>query len=245
MTAERDSVPGMASPKDAGTVRAQVPPPGPENEGELEARQLFKTFRSAETEVRAVKGVDLTAGQGEVVLIMGPSGSEKTTLLSILGGLLRPDSGTVRIGNTKITEMSQDELTAVRPRLVGFVFQSFNLLSALTARENVEVAANLAGIRGASARTKAVSLLSTLGMQGRFEAKPRSLSGGEKQRVSIARALINAPAVILADEPTAMLDAKQGRAVAGLLREIAKEQNRTVVIVSHDERILETADRVL
>lgn len=211
----------------------------------LEVHGLTKVFGGGPTAVRAVDGVDLTVRRGEIVLIMGPSGSGKTTLLTLIGGLLKPTSGSVRINGCDITSMSESQLPRLRQRLVGFVFQSFNLLEALSAEENVEVALNLAGESGRAAAAKAGVLLDDLGLAQRRRFKPHDLSGGEKQRVSIARALANDPQLILADEPTANLDSKHGQEVVQLLREIAKEQDRTVIIVSHDARIREMADRVL
>jgi putative ABC transport system ATP-binding protein len=211
----------------------------------LEVRGLAKTFGSGATAVRAVDGVDLTVRRGEVLLVMGPSGSGKTTLLSLIGGLLRPTAGTVRIDGAEVSALSEAELPAVRRRYVGFVFQSFNLLEALSAIENVELPMNLAGIKGREAREKAERLLTDLGMAKRLTFKPDALSGGEKQRVSIARALANDPALILADEPTANLDARQGQTVVHLLRDVAKQRDRAVIIVSHDDRIREVADRIV
>ncbi len=211
----------------------------------LEVRGLTKVFGSGPSAVRAVDGVDLNVRRGEILLIMGPSGSGKTTLLTMVGGLLRPTSGAVRVNGYEITAMKESELPQVRRHLVGFVFQTFNLLESLSAAENVEVALNLAGQAGRGARRKADALLNDLGMGERLRFKPRVLSGGEKQRISIARALANDPQLILADEPTANLDSKHGHDVVVLLRDIAKKQGRTVVIVSHDYRIREVADRVL
>lgn len=211
----------------------------------LEVRDLTKVFGSGPTAVRAVDGVDLEARRGEIVLVMGPSGSGKTTLLTMIGGLLRPTSGSVRINGYDITSMKESELPHVRRKLVGFVFQAFNLLEALNARENVEVALNLDGVSGKEARSRAEQVLVDLGMRARLRFRPRTLSGGEKQRVSIARALVNGPQMILADEPTANLDSRHGHDVVVLLRDIAKQQGRTVIIVSHDHRIREVADRVL
>lgn len=211
----------------------------------IEVRGLTKIFDSGEAEVRAVDGVDLTVRRGEIVLVMGPSGSGKTTLLTMMGGLLRPTSGSVHINGSDITAMEESRLPSVRRRYVGFVFQSFNLLEALTAAENVEIALNLAGVRNRKARSKAEGLLADLGMVKRLRFRPKALSGGEKQRVSIARALANDPELILADEPTANLDSRHGHEVMSLLRDIAKKQGRTVIIVSHDHRIREVADRVL
>ncbi|OGO45520.1 MAG: hypothetical protein A2W34_02730, partial [Chloroflexi bacterium RBG_16_64_32] len=211
----------------------------------MEAQGLTKVFGSGPAAVRAVDGVDLTVRRGEILLIMGPSGSGKTTLLTIIGGLLRPTSGSVRINGYDITSMKESQLPAVRRRLVGFVFQSFNLLESLNALENVEVALNLGGKGGRQARHEAERALTDLGMGERLRFNARKLSGGEKQRVSIARALANEPQLILADEPTANLDSKHGHEVVVLLRDVAKNQGRTVIIVSHDHRIREVADRVL
>ena len=211
----------------------------------LNAQGLTKVFESGPATVRAVDGVDLTVGRGEIVLIVGPSGSGKTTLLTMIGGVLRPTSGSVSINGHDITSMKESELTHVRQHLVGFIFQSFSLLESLSSRENVEVALNFAGVTGKPARERATRLLVDLGMEDRLHFKPWALSGGEKQRLSIARALANGPQLILADEPTANLDSKHGHDVVVLLRDIAKEQGRTVIIVSHDHRIREVADRVL
>ena len=211
----------------------------------LDVRGLTKVFGSGPATVRAVDDVDLTVGRGEIVLIVGPSGAGKTTLLTMIGGVLKPTSGSVRINGYDITSMKESKLPQVRRHLVGFVFQTFNLLESLSAVENVEVALNFAGTTGAAARERAMRLLVDLGMKHRLEAKPNTLSGGEKQRVSIARALANDPKIILADEPTANLDSRHGHDVVVLLRDVAKKQGRTVVIVSHDHRIREVADRVL
>src|SRR3990170_2390183 len=211
----------------------------------LEAHGLTKVFGDGASAVRAVDGVDISVRRGEMLLIMGPSGSGKTTLLTMIGGLLRPTSGSVRIDAQEITAMKESGLAEVRRHLVGFVFQACNLLESLTAAENVEIALNLAGSNGAGAREKAERILVELGMGERLRFKPRDLSGGEKQRVSIARALANDPLLVLADEPTANLDSQHGHEVVALLRDIARKQGRTVIIVSHDHRIREAADRVL
>ncbi len=184
-------------------------------------------------------------GLGEIVLIMGPSGSGKTTLLSMLGALLKPTEGTIALNGTTISALAENRLPDIRLRQFGFVFQDFNLLSALTAQENVAIVAELTGMRSRDARKKAAALLGELGLDRRLNFLPEKLSGGEKQRVAIVRALVNDPALILADEPTANLDSKIGHEIMRLLRKIAKEQGRSVVIVSHDQRIKDIADRVL
>lgn len=211
----------------------------------LEAQGLTKEFSVGPTVVRAVDDVDLVIRRGEIVLLMGPSGSGKTTLLTLIGGLLRPTSGSVRIGGREITSMNESDLNEVRRHIVGFVFQVFNLLEPLSVLENVVIPLNLAGANGREAKLRASSALQDVGLGGRLEFMPDSLSGGEKQRVSIARALVHDPELILADEPTANLDSKNGHDVVVLLRDIAKTTGRTVIIVSHDHRIREIADRVL
>jgi putative ABC transport system ATP-binding protein len=211
----------------------------------LRVEQLTKVFGSGRTQVLAVDHVDLTAGQGEVVLIMGPSGSGKTTLLMMIGGLLRPTSGRIFIDGLEITAMRGHELPSVRRHHVGFVFQTFNLLDALTAQENVEVALNVAGVSGAEARRRARALLVEAGLEGRLDFKAKDLSGGEKQRVCIARALANEPRLLLADEPTANLDTRHGHEVMQLLLDLTRRQGRTVIVVSHDLRLRDIADRVL
>ena len=212
---------------------------------EVRARALTKAFGQGEVQVQAVRGIDLEVRRGEVVLIMGASGSGKTTLLSMLGAMLRPTSGRVEVDGVDLATLPESKLPEFRTRRFGFVFQDFNLLSALSAEENVEFALNLAGVTGRRARERAGRLLDGLGLAGRRRFRPDKLSGGEKQRVAIARALANEPAVILADEPTANLDSKIGREIARLLRRIASEERRSVVIVSHDARLKEIADRVL
>jgi len=211
----------------------------------VQIKQLWKVFGEGETRVEAVRGVDLELARGEVALVMGPSGSGKTTLLSMLGGLLRPTAGELWIDRVDITGLSEHELAGFRARRFGFIFQDFNLLQALSASENVEVALNLAGTIGAAADGRAVDLLSSLGLDRRLRFKPEQLSGGERQRVAVARAIANHPALILADEPTANLDSRRGVETMRLLRRLAKEEEATVLIVSHDERLREIADRVL
>jgi putative ABC transport system ATP-binding protein len=176
---------------------------------------------------------------------MGPSGSGKTTLLSMLGAMLRPTSGQIIVDGHELTAISESRLPKLRATTFGFVFQDFNLLGPLTAIENVEFALNLAGVTGHEARTRAEGLLTDLGLADRLHFRPDKLSGGEKQRVAIARALANQPPVILADEPTANLDSKIGHEIARLLRRIATEEKRAVVIVSHDTRLQDAADRIL
>jgi len=211
----------------------------------LTVDRVTKRYGSGATEVTAVREVSLTVAPGEIVLIMGPSGSGKTTLLSMLGALLKPSQGTIRLNGDVISALAENRLPDIRLRQFGFIFQDFNLLSALTALENVALVAQLAGVKNGQARQRAAALLVDLGLGERLGFLPEKLSGGEKQRVAIARALVNDPAILLADEPTANLDSKIGHEIMRLLRRIAKEQNRSVVIVSHDQRLKDIADRVL
>jgi putative ABC transport system ATP-binding protein len=211
----------------------------------LSAENLVKTFGEGRTLVRAVSGVSMQVMPGELVTITGPSGSGKTTLVSMLGALLRPNSGKVVIDGTDISTLGEAAISALRARSIGFVFQSFNLLEALSVRENVLFPAHLAkgGIRAAEDR--ADELLAKLGLSERARALPRTLSGGESQRVAIARALINRPKLVIADEPTGNLDSKSGQEVLMILHDIARDEGRAVVLVTHDQRVEEVADRIL
>jgi putative ABC transport system ATP-binding protein len=215
------------------------------NESTLQISHVSKRYGTGPTEVTAVHDVSLSVSPGEIVLIMGPSGSGKTTLLSMLGALLKPTEGVIQLNGTTISSLAENRLPDIRLKQFGFVFQDFNLLSALTALENVAIVAELAGVRSGEARRKANALLTELGLVERLNFLPEKLSGGEKQRVAIARALINNPTLILADEPTANLDSRIGHEIMRLLQRLAKEQRRSVVIVSHDQRIKDIADRVL
>jgi putative ABC transport system ATP-binding protein len=206
---------------------------------------LTKTYGQGTVAVDAVRDIDLTVEAGEVVLIMGPSGSGKTTLLLMLGAMLRPTAGTITVDGTNLASAPERRLPPLRASHFGFVFQDFNLLSALDALENVELACNLAGTTGRAARTRATDLLTRFALGDRLHFRPDQLSGGEKQRIAIARALANDPPVILADEPTANLDSGHGREIARLLRQLATDDRRSVVIVSHDDRLKAIADRIL
>ena len=211
----------------------------------LKASNLTKIFGSDKARVLAVNDVSLAISKGEMVLIMGPSGSGKTTLLSILGTLLSPSSGTVTIDGIDVSVMADSKLAALRAQKIGFVFQAYNLLEALTVEENILMPARLTarGVRGAEKHLE--QLLQRLDLTVRRKALPSTLSGGEKQRVAIARALINKPTIILADEPTGNLDSHKGQEVMMILHDIARDDGCAVLMVTHDPRVEEIADRIL
>lgn len=195
-------------------------------------------------ELKVLKGIDWKIPKGDIQLLMGPSGSGKTTLLSVLAGLLTPTRGQVYLLGQEITRMSRRKLSEFRRRHIGFIFQDFNLFPALTAVENIETSLNLKGVWGRKAHAQALELLEHVDLKDKGNLLPRQLSGGQKQRVAIARALAGHPELIMADEPTASLDSKSGHAVMELLRKLAKEEGCTVLMVSHDPRIIDIADRV-
>ena len=213
--------------------------------GAIAAEGIEMTFHSGALDSRVLKGIDLTIPQGSIQILMGPSGSGKTTLLSILSGLLTPTAGRVCLLGQNITQMSRRQLAKFRLDHIGFIFQGFNLFPALSAAENVEVALHLKNIRGRKARERAHDLLEQVGLGDRIHNLPRNLSGGQKQRVAIARALAGNPQLIMADEPTAALDSQSGHTAIELLRKLAKEEGVTVLMVTHDPRILDVADRVV
>lgn len=192
-----------------------------------------------------LKAIDLEIPYGDVQILMGPSGSGKTTLLTILAGLLTPTAGSVKLLGQEITKMSRKQLAKFRLHHIGFVFQDFNLFPALTAAENIEIAFHLKGIRGQEARRQTQNLLEQVELGDKGLNLPNELSGGQKQRVAIARALVGRPQLIMADEPTASLDSHSGYRVVELLRQLAHEAGSTVLMVTHDPRILDLADRVI
>jgi putative ABC transport system ATP-binding protein len=211
----------------------------------VELRGVTKTYGTGATAYQALRGVDFVARPGEFVMLSGPSGSGKTTLLSIIGCILSPTSGVVHLFDRDVSRMKESALPALRLAYVGFVFQGNNLLAASTAAENVALPLELRGCSVREARREANDLLARVGLGHRANHKPRDLSGGERQRVAIARALAGRPPLVLADEPTAALDAANGRNVTELLRTLAKEHGHTVLIVTHDNRIFDLADRIV
>lgn len=211
----------------------------------IEVKNLVKTYGSGETAVNALKGVNLDVNEGELLLLLGASGSGKTTLISIVGCILSASAGSCKLRGVETVGLPQSKLPKIRLENIGFIFQGFNLFPALTAKENVEITLDLKGFRGSKARKKSVELLERVGLSAKLKSYPADLSGGQKQRVAIARALAGEPQIILADEPTAALDSDSGKLIMDLLQELAHEQNRAVVVVTHDNRIFDYADRIV
>lgn len=209
----------------------------------VHATRLRKVYRGA-SDVEALRGVDFEVARGEMVAVVGPSGSGKTTLLNCLSGLDSFDSGTVTIDGVDIAQMSDRERTAYRRRNMGFVFQAFNLLPVLTAVENVEIPLLLQGVGGGDARRRALDMLETLGLANRARHRPDELSGGEQQRVAVARALVHRPSVVWADEPTGNLDTEVTQVIVELLIRMNRE-GQTIVLVTHNPLVAEKARRIV
>ncbi len=210
----------------------------------LALTDITKVYRSGDDETTALTHASLHVEAGELVAIVGPSGSGKTTLLAIAGALLQPTSGDVRIDGEPVLGLTPGKLADLRLRKIGFILQSSNLVPFLTARDQLRYIAKLSGVSGREADRRAGELLSELGLSHRVDRDPESLSGGERQRIAIARALMNDPAVILADEPTANLDSGRGRQVVEMIARLVREGGKAGIMVTHDERMLDLCDRV-
>ncbi len=211
----------------------------------IEAVDIVKVLGAGAGQVQALRGVSLSLKGGELTLLMGPSGSGKTTLLSVLGCMLSPTEGTVRVLGRATTGLRPEDVARLRRDHIGFVFQSYHLFPTLTAADNVRLVLDVRGERSRGAITKAADALTRVGLSHKLEAYPRELSGGEQQRVAIARAIVGDASAILADEPTAALDSENGKAIMGVLAEIARDSSRGVLVVTHDPRILPFADRII
>jgi putative ABC transport system ATP-binding protein len=218
---------------------------GPRGEVVMGVRGLTKTYAEGTRTLEVLHGVDLDIRRGDLTLLMGPSGSGKTTLLTIMGLLLKPTRGQVLLLGEDVAALRESKLPPLRRRHVSFVFQAFNLLSALSAAENVEVMLELQGIRGRAARRRAMDLLDGVGLKDRWKHRPDQMSGGEKQRVGVARALASPAELILADEPTGNLDSKTAAQVVDILRHLAHRENRAVLVVTHDPALQRWADRII
>jgi putative ABC transport system ATP-binding protein len=211
----------------------------------IDVENLTKTYGSGENAFQALRGVDFKVEPGEFVMLSGPSGSGKTTLLSVLGCVLSPSTGKVELLGEDVSGATEADLPRLRLSYIGFVFQTHNLIASLSSLDNVTLLLELRGMSKKAAQREAMRLLEAVGLHDKAESRPRDLSGGQRQRVAIARALAGSPPIVLADEPTAALDAHNGLAVTELLRSLAKEHNHTVVVVTHDARIFHVADRIV
>jgi putative ABC transport system ATP-binding protein len=210
----------------------------------IEAKDLRKTYRVGKVEVPALRGISFSVEKGEFVTVVGPSGSGKSTLFYLLGGLTRCESGSVTIDGVDFASLSDSERTRLRKRKIGFVFQKFNLLPTLTARSNIEIAADIAG-QGSPDPGFMKQVTEMLGIFARLHHRPNELSGGEQQRVALARALINPPAIVLADEPTGNLDSRNSEIVLQMLRQSNKSLGQTVLMITHNPEAAEYGDRII
>jgi putative ABC transport system ATP-binding protein len=211
----------------------------------ITTRDLRKVFRVGEVDVEALRGVNLDVPRGQFLAVVGPSGSGKSTMFHILGGLSTPTSGSVTIDGRDLSQMTQAERNNLRKTAVGFVFQKYNLLPTLTARDNIEIARTIAGVSSEPRDAWFEEALDMLGVSKRLDHKPRALSGGEQQRIAIARAIVNHPAILLADEPTGNLDTKNSDAVLNLLRELNRRKGQTILMITHNPEAAEFADRIV
>jgi putative ABC transport system ATP-binding protein len=211
----------------------------------IRALALTRRYLVGKQEVRALDGVDLEVGRGEFVALVGPSGSGKSTLLNLLGGLDRPSSGEIHVADLELGRANDNQLVRYRRERIGFIFQSFNLLAMRSAVENVETPLILAEVKPKERRARALQLLESVGLKARANHKPNELSGGEMQRVAVARSLANKPLLLLADEPTGNLDSNTGRDILNLLRQAVSEQGVTLVLVTHDPDVAAHADRIV
>jgi putative ABC transport system ATP-binding protein len=211
----------------------------------VEAKSVEKTLGRGAGEVQALRGIDLSLRRGELTLLMGPSGSGKTTLLLVLGCMLTPSSGSVTVCGASTSNADKEALARIRREHVGFVFQSYHLFPTLTAAQNVRLALDIRGEHGGRAAQKSREALAMVGLEQKTETPPGGLSGGEQQRVAIARALVANPSVVLADEPTAALDGKNGQSIMRILAETAHERERAVLVVTHDPRVVPYGDRIV
>ena len=217
----------------------------PNHDIAVRCRGLTKTYGAGDASVMALRGIDLDIRRGELLMVVGPSGCGKTTLISVMAGILDQDSGQCEVFGRNFKDMDQSERARFRGQSIGFVFQLFNLLPALNAVENVSVPLLISGITRKSAEARAQKLLEAVSLSSRLDALPGKLSGGQQQRVAIARALVHEPNLIVCDEPTSSLDHVTGRSMMDLLRDVAKSPDRALIVVTHDPRIFEYADRMV
>ena len=207
-------------------------------------KDIYKSYGTGSSRVEALKGVNLSINKAEIRMLMGPSGSGKTTLISIIAGILTQDSGTCLINGTDLNRLSDRERTHYRGKNIGFVFQAFNLIPTLTCEENISLPLIILGQKKAKALELSRELLTSFGMADKIGTHPSELSGGQQQRVAIARAIIHAPPIIVCDEPTSSLDAETGHKIMGLLKDTVEKQGITLIVITHDQRIVEFADKI-
>ena len=215
------------------------------NQIALKVNNISKVFVSKVEKLVALRHISFVVKKGEFVSIVGPSGSGKSTLLNIIGALDRPTNGTVSIGGVNISSLSDNEIAYMRNRLIGFIFQSYNLVHRMSVQKNVELPAMVSGINRSDRNRKSLALLQALGIKDKAKLKASNLSGGQQQRVAIARALMNNPTLILADEPTGNLDTKTGAEVFDLLKNLSRKYRRTIVMVTHNPELAEQTDRII
>lgn len=211
----------------------------------IQLDSVSKVYRMESVEVNALRGINLKIGSGEFIAIMGPSGSGKSTLMNILGCLDQPSAGSYLLDGISVAEMNDDQLAEVRNRKIGFVFQNYNLLARTTAIDNVEIPMVYAGVSLATRHSKAVEALKSVGLAERLHHKPNQLSGGEQQRVAIARSLVNEPSIILADEPTGNLDTRTGREIISIFQHLNRDRGMTIVFVTHDPDVAQCTKRIV
>lgn len=231
-------LPPISSKRDLG-------PKGPDPEDMVWIRELIKVYRSGSLEVTALRGVNLSVKKGEVLAVIGPSGCGKTTLLNIIGGLDEATAGKVYVDGMDVREMKEKQVVEYRRSRVGFIFQNFNLIPTLTAKENIELPMRIAKIPKNSRKDRVDELAKAIGLEERMDHRPEQLSGGEQQRVAFAVALANDPPLILADEPTGELDTKTGEEVMEIFKALSRQLGKTEIIVTHDTRISDLADRTM
>ena len=211
----------------------------------IEIRDLHKTYKQGDVEVHALRGLDLSVAAGDFVAIVGPSGCGKSTLFNILGGLTPPTSGSVQIKGQDLLALSDSERTNLRKKMVGFVFQKYNLLPTLSVEDNIDIARDIAGEFAKPRAPSFEQTLDMLGLRAKLDRKPKQLSGGEQQRVAIARAIVNNPAILLADEPTGNLDTENSDVVLGLLKKLNDETGQTILMITHNPEAAAYAHRIV
>jgi putative ABC transport system ATP-binding protein len=211
----------------------------------VETVDVKKTYQQGKVEVRALGGVSLSIQKGSFVALAGPSGSGKTTMLNMIGGLDSPDSGRIVVNGNALEKLSQAELASLRLHNIGFIFQAYNLIPVLSALENVEFVMLLQGIPSAERRDRAISILDDVGLEGTYNRRPAELSGGQQQRVAVARAIVSNPSIVLADEPTANLDSKNGKGLLEMMRKMNEEKKVTFIFSTHDRMVMDYARRLI